>query len=393
MMKKHVIHYLVIGILLTVFSCALATDNYTTNPKWNKHWWLDVTAGYSDFAFTNADLAPGFHARSVTTNSTGFRGELGYNFNDYLAIELSLMRGVNWVQYHSLIAPNDWHSVWNSLFGLTLRPTLPLGRSVGLYGEAGLGYISRHGFSYQNTTVVTNDIVLTPLFGTGFIFNVWQDLFIDLNAIYSLPNTNQQQPQTWYTGLGLFYLLGSNPASATEISQWFAENLIQLNYMNKSIFDGNIADSIYLPIFFTSDITVEQGLSLIYERNVFHTSKVFSLELGASLGNWTSSQLQQNFTTVSIFPEIKLWLVRCPRFDLYFTYSLAGPTIISRKRIDNYDTGTNFTFEDFIGFGTYLGKAKHFNMNIQLMHFSNGNLFPENPGVDVPLMFGLGYSF
>ena len=115
--------------------------------------------------------------------------------------------------------------------------------------------------------------------------------------------------------------------------------------------------------------------------------------MGASLGNWTSSELRQNFTTVSIFPEIKLWLVRCPRFDLYFTYSLAGPTIISRKRIDNFDTGTYFTFEDFIGFGTFLGKAKHVDINIQLMHFSNGNLFPSNPGVDVPLMLGVGYVF
>ena len=228
-----------------------------------------VIAGYSDFAFTNSDLQPGLHASWITTESAAIRGQLGYNFNDYLAVSLSLMRGVNWVQYHGILTNDDWHSVWNSLFGLTLRPTLPLGKSVGLYAEGGLGYISRHGFDIQNQPAITNDIVLTPLFGAGFIFNVWQDLFVDLNALYALPNTSEQQPQTWYAGAGLFYLLGANPASAALPSYWFAENLIQLNYMNKSIFDGNIAHSMaYLPIFFLQ-ILLSNKVFRCFMREIF----------------------------------------------------------------------------------------------------------------------------
>ncbi len=394
-MKKFSLYVLVVFFLIMALSASFAADNdfTTVNPKWTKHWWVDITAGYSEFAFTNANLQSGFHARRVTTGSTSFRGELGFNFNRYCAIALSLMRGAYWVQYHGILEDNDWHSVWNNLFGLTLRSTVPLSESVGLYGEGGLGYISRHGFDINGVTAIKDATVLTPMLGAGFIFNVWKDLFIDLDTVYALPNAAKNQPQTWYGGLGIFYLLGSSPVPASEMTYWFPRNFIQLDYMNRDLFYANVAGSIYLPIFFKGDISVKQGLSFIYEKTFFHTSKNFSLEMGASGGYWASNHLSQNFTTLTLFPEIKLWLVRCPRFDLYITYSLAGLTFISRNWIDNQKTGTNFTFQDFMGIGAFLGRSKQFNLNIQIMHFSNGNLFPQNPGIDVPLMFGLGYAF
>lgn len=399
MKKIKLISRSLLAAILLFYSCcgvSLSQSFTETNPKWMHHWWLEVTGGYSDFAFTNANLQPGFHAGEINTTSISFRGALGYNLTRYLAIDLSLMRGVDWVQYNNMTPPvgNNCHTVWNSLFGLSLRPFLPLGQYVGIYGEGGLAYISRHGFTLDDVTAVSNKTLVSALFGGGLLFNVWQDLFIDLNAIYALPNSSQQQPETWYAGLGIFYLIGSSSLSTDESnSNYFPKNFIVAEYMNKGIFYVNAADAIYLPIFFTSSLFVKEGLSVRYERNIFHTSKYFSLDLGASYGYWVSSQYAQSFSTVTFFPEIKIWLWRSSRADLYFTYSLAGPTLISRYEIDKHLTGTNFTFQDFLGVGVFLGKKKHFNLNLQLMHFSNGNLFPDNPGVDVPLMVGIGYAF
>ena len=38
--------------------------------------------------------------------------------------------------------------------------------------------------------------------------------------------------------------------------------------------------------------------------------------------------------------------------DIYFNYSLAGPTFISKTTIDTNETGKQFTFRDFMGVGT-----------------------------------------
>jgi hypothetical protein len=46
-----------------------------------------------------------------------------------------------------------------------------------------------------------------------------------------------------------------------------------------------------------------------------------------------------------------------------------------------------------MGAGIFIDPRRHFNAEVRIMHYSNGNLFPRNPGITVPLDFNLGYSF
>jgi hypothetical protein len=71
---------------------------------------------------------------------------------------------------------------------------------------------------------------------------------------------------------------------------------------------------------------------------------------------------------------------------------VAGPSFISKKIIDNEYTGRQFTFQDFMGIGFFAGLKKNWNAGIRIVHFSNGNIFPQNAGVKVPLTFSLGYA-
>ena len=89
----------------------------------------------------------------------------------------------------------------------------------------------------------------------------------------------------------------------------------------------------------------------------------------------------------------RFFFVRSRAADLYFNYSLAGPTFISRSVIDNRDTGARFTFQDFMGIGTLLGRDHRFNAEVGIKHYSNGNLSTTNESVKVPLTFSIGYTF
>ena len=80
-------------------------------------------------------------------------------------------------------------------------------------------------------------------------------------------------------------------------------------------------------------------------------------------------------------------------WDRYLIASLAGPSYISRNVIDRRNTGGNFTFQDYLGVGAFLGNSKHFNVNLKLMHYSNGNLLSHNPGLETPLILNIGYAW
>jgi hypothetical protein len=90
---------------------------------------------------------------------------------------------------------------------------------------------------------------------------------------------------------------------------------------------------------------------------------------------------------------LRFTVIRGNATDFYFFYSVAGPSFISRTQIDDENTGRHFTFRDFMGIGGYIGHQKLLNTEISIGHFSNGNLFPDNAAVKIPLSFSIGYSF
>ena len=138
---------------------------------------------------------------------------------------------------------------------------------------------------------------------------------------------------------------------------------------------------------------MDQGLAAHYDRNVFHTRKVFALDVGASASSWRSRDDRQRFATLSIYPLFRFIFLRTAPADVYLCYSLAGPTYISERILDGLDTGRHFTFQDFIGAGAYLGRHRHVVAGIKINHYSNGNIFTTNAGIKVPVTFTAGYAF
>ena len=120
---------------------------------------------------------------------------------------------------------------------------------------------------------------------------------------------------------------------------------------------------------------------------------MFSFDAGVSAGYWKSNEKKEEFYTLSVFPTLRFTALRSKPADLYLFYSVAGPSYISKKIIDEKDGGKHFTFQDMMGIGSFLGKEKKINAEVSIDHYSNGNIFVYNRGVKIPLTFTIGYAF
>ncbi|HJW18664.1 MAG TPA: acyloxyacyl hydrolase, partial [Flavisolibacter sp.] len=171
------------------------------------------------------------------------------------------------------------------------------------------------------------------------------------------------------------------------------KSVLQLGYCNNLVGYGvNDLVSKKLPLFWAGDVYVKKGFALRVQREVFHTRKLFSLAFGGGAGYWSSSITNQKIYTLSAFPVFRFNLLHTRPADLYFDYSVAGPSYISRTTIDQELTGKHFTFQDFMGMGFFAGRNKRMNVEMNINHYSNGNLFTENPGLTIPVTFNLGYA-
>ena len=117
------------------------------------------------------------------------------------------------------------------------------------------------------------------------------------------------------------------------------------------------------------------------------------VDVGASAGFWKSRDQGEWFQTLSVYPLFRFTFLRTRTTDVYFAYSLAGPTYMSKSVVDGRATGNAFTFQDFMGLGLFLGPNRRVNVGVKINHYSNGNIFTENAGVKIPYTFNVGYTF
>lgn len=383
-------------LLLACHSSSNAADSRKEIPDIFQNSYFGLDLGYTNFNFTNSDLALEYQAESIQNECFGGRIYLGHYFNPYLALQMSFMFPFTRLEFKGVSSDEKKHSVWMNLFGLTLKPTLPLSNHFSIYGNLGVGLISRRGFSIDGKDVVSDDNIATLLTGGGLSYKISKHLFFDIHATYTLPNHSKNQPPIFYTGIGAHYLIFSDKDSSvthkTNGSDYlFPHNTINFGGFTREAFSWEVPDE--FPIFWTGDVKLESGITLTYQRNFFHTERFFSLDWGVNLSRWVSKKNAEVFYGMSLFPAVKFWFIRSNKIDFYLTLGIAGPTYLSKKIIDDCDTGEHFTFYDFLGLGAFIGKNKRLNVNVQVAHYSNGNIFTENAGIRIPMIISIGYAF
>jgi hypothetical protein len=302
------------------------------------------------------------------------------------------------VTYTSVRAGDgDAHHVRVNFGAVTLKGRAPLRGRLSAYGEGGLGFTSRTGFSLGDVPVVADAHYASVLVGGGIEYRLSAAWDLTGGVTLSPGHAAVSQPRTLFSSGGFRYTMRPLPpdrvAANREAGYTFPRQVVQVEYSSGTGYAVNDFVSRKVPIFWGGHAKVDFGVAPHYERNVFHTRKVFGLDVGASAGFYKTRENDDRFYTLSIYPLFRFTFLRARLADMYFAYSLAGPTYISKIVLDGLDTGRHFTFQDFMGIGWFAGSGRRLNAGVKINHYSNGNIFTQNAGVKIPLTFSVGYTF
>jgi hypothetical protein len=391
---------------VVIFACAAAAcptaagaeDARTRYPAFLSNSYFGVDLGAIHYAFSARQLQPGFRAQAVEVPPAAARVTLyGRELNRFLAAQVTYMRPVLYVAYRNVNGDEARHRLLVHFGGLTLKPQLPIGRRLSLYGEAGLGLTSRRAVSIGGGPLIASAHYASFLGGGGLQYHLGPTWDLAAGAVWTPGSERDRQPATWLVAGGFRVNLRPLPpervAAARDSGAVFPRSVVQLEYTTGAGYGVNDFVSKKVPIFWGGTVKVSRGLAAHGQRNVFHTARLFGLDLGASVSWWTSRGEDDHFATLSVYPLFRLTPLRTGPADVYFVYSLAGPTYVSRSVIDGRDTGGSFTFQDFMGVGAFLGQGRRVSVAVKINHYSNGNLMTDNAGVKVPLTLALGFTF
>jgi hypothetical protein len=377
----------------------LAQDKRAQYPAILNNSYFGVSIGYINYAFSQRQLEPGYTAESVHVPHTAVRLILfGHRFNKYLSAQISYMRPVDWIEYKNVNGSHSIHKVGMNIAGLTIRSGLPVSKKISFNAEAGLGIITRGGFLINDIVVLKDATYTSLLVGCEMKYALNKNWEFMISTAWSPAHAKVKQPATVFYAAGFNYtlhLLSHERVERNSNSGFiFPKQIVQAGYATNALGYriNNFVSKGTIPIFWGGEIQAKKGFSINYQRNIFHTRKVFSLDWGTGLSYWQSKKNKQKFFTLSVYPLFRFTALRWKPFDLYFNYSVAGPAFISKTIIDGKNTGEKFTFQDFMGMGIFTGTKRKVNAEIRIAHYSNGNLFPQNNGIMIPLTFTLGYS-
>jgi len=374
-------------------------DTRTQYPRLLQNSYISINVGAIDQPFSQAQLEPGFRTTSIEVPRVDVRVMLiGHEFNRFVSAQASYMRPLNYVSYTS-VGPGDVdrHHVRVNFGAVTLKARVPVARRWSAYGEGGLGFTSRTGFNLGDTPVVTDANYASLLLGGGGEYRLTPSWDLTGGVTFSPGRDNVKQPRTVFFSSGFRYTVRPLPAERVDANRdagvIFPRHLIQVEYSSGTGYGVNDFVSRKVPIFWGGHAKVDFGIAPHYERNVFHTRKVFALDVGGSAGFYKTRRNNDRFVTLSVYPLFRFTFLRTRLADMYFAYSLAGPTYISKIMLDDLNTGRHFTFQDFMGIGWFAGANRNLNLGVKINHYSNGNIFTQNAGVKIPLTFSIGYAW
>ena len=374
-------------------------DTRTQYPRLLQNSYISINVGAIDQSFSQAQLEPGFHAASIEVPRVDVRVMLiGHEFNRFVSAQASYMRPLNYVTFAN-VRPDDLerHHVRVNFGAVTLKARLPVARRWSAYGEGGLGFTSRTGFSLGDTPVVTDAHYATLLLGGGAEYRLSPSWDLTAGVTLSPGRDAVRQPRTVFFSGGFRYTVRPLPADRVNANRdatiIFPRQLVAVEYSSGTGYGVNDFVSRKVPIFWGGQAKVDFGIAPHYERNVFHTRKVFALDVGGSAGLYKTRENDDRFFTLSVYPLFRFTFLRARLADMYFAYSLAGPTYISKVVLDGLNTGHHFTFQDFMGIGWFAGANRNLNLGVKINHYSNGNIFTQNAGVKIPLTVSVGYAF
>lgn len=392
-------------IVSMISKLSLSQDNRAQLGALLSRGYVNANFGYINYPYGNEHLGVGFIAEKIEVPHFAARIILGCQLNKYLALQYSIMRPAIWPSYQFKDGNDYQHlSVWINEWGLTLKGKLPVTKKDAFFLECGLGLLSRNGFEANSGAIIKDANYLTFLSAVGYQHTFSNRFDGIIGATYSIKDKAHNQPYTFFASAGVVFHMRPLKDSVAKVNAhtpyFFPLQMLQIGGTSHKI--GYEANDLFSmsgrfnkipPIFWRGVVQTNYAFAFNYQRNIFHTYKAFSFDIGTSYSFCKTKKNNNEFFAISVFPLLRFYLLRTKPLDFYFNYSVVGPTFISKVFLDDRNTGGHFTFQDFLGIGTFIGKNRKLNAEIKIEHYSNGNNYAQNPGIDIPLMLNVGYSF
>src|SRR5262249_30853635 len=135
----------------------------------------------------------------------------GHEFNRYFSGQVTYLRPVAWVRYENVNSDGGSHSVWMDVAGVTMRSRIPLGQKVSLYGEGGLGLVTRKGFDVNGVAAVKDAEYAAPLLGAGITYHLNSNWSVNTGLTFSPEHRSDLQPATSFLSMGFQYTMRPLP--------------------------------------------------------------------------------------------------------------------------------------------------------------------------------------
>lgn len=143
----------------------------------------------------------------------------------------------------------------------------------------------------------------------------------------------------------------------------------------------------------SDDSQVNKSIGLDYQFLSWRLTDWLNFYLGGGYTQIRSNtEPQDTVNAISFGPGLKFFFAETKSIKPFF-YLAIVPTYIDSLQLGSQTQGSHFLFSDPFGFGLYFGDEKEWIATIGWHHLSNGNLFPPNPGYDVPINIGIGRRF
>ena len=370
--------------------------------------YYSINFGGIFYPFTNKNLPNGFKTETFSKNWFSGRMLLGHKLNEKLAVQFGVMRPAAWFKYDNINNIGYDRSVWMNIWSLSLKKNFNISDKISLYAETGIANVSRIGFEINNQIIYPSARFGSIIYGFGAHYKLSDKWKLNLNTTFVPESKKHNQPSISQVSAGFEYHIQKLPkevaiAYANNKKYFFPNNILQLSYgtgkigfgvnhfFGMSLKVGNF-ESFGIPVFWVGDVKATSAFSLTYQRLIYRSERIFSLDWGVSVTTFNTS-ISKSIYAFSIFPTLRFYLLRRKGYDLYTNYSLIGPTYLTKSNIDNLKTGPKITYQDTMGLGVFFGKERKYNFELRIMHYSNGNFFTENSGVAIPIQFTLGKTF
>ena len=359
------------------------------------------------YPFSNNNLIEGYETKTFSRNWFSGRLLLGHKLKEDLSVQFGTMRPASWFKYDNINNIGYENSVWINAWSLSLKKDFNLSDKTSFYAEVGIANLTRFGFNIGDKEIYKDAHYASLIYGFGLQYRLTEKWRLSANGTFLPKSVKQNQPSISQVSFGFeYHLLQVDDLTADEYSNneyFFPKNIFQFSYGTGEIGFGfnqffgmslpvGDFESFGIPVFWVGEVKAEHAVSLTYQRLIYRSEKIFSLDWGVS-ATYFQSRGKTDVFAFSIFPVLRFYLLRKSKFDFYTNYSIIGPAYISKADIDGFKSGPNITYQDTMGFGVFFGKKRKYNFELRIMHYSNGNIFTRNDGVAIPIQFTFGKTF